>query len=171
MSLQACQTSNQDWDFFPLQQETAASGESHWWVWHLPMMSSKQGELLEKQELVLIMRGGIKAWIIKAVDSENLSFLKVGATQRRQTRASKTTPGTVSYWRERLQGWFYIYTSHRIFQWQLCSRETVSFPNACQEKHDPSHLATIFDHPPPFLTNGLTHSLCCWPKGILLRKH
>lgn len=72
---------------------------------------------------------------------------------------------------ERLQGWFQIYTSHRIFQWQLCFRETVSLPSTCQEKHGPSHLATISDHPPPFLTNGLTHSLCCWLKGIQLRKH
>lgn len=107
----------------------------------------------------------------KAVDSENLSFLMVGATQGRQTHTSKTTLGMVSYWWERLQGWFQIHTLQRIFQWQLCFRETVSFPSACQEKHGPSHLATLFDHPPPFLANGLTHSLCCWPKGIQLRKH
>lgn len=37
------------------------------------MTPINQGELLGKQELVFIMRGGIKAWIIKAVDSENLS--------------------------------------------------------------------------------------------------
>lgn len=102
---------------------------------------------------------------------KNLSFLKVGATQGRQTHTSETRPGTVSYWCERLQGWFQIYASQRIFQWQLCFRETVSLPSACQEKHGPSHLATLFDHPPPFSANGLTHSLCCWPKGIQLRKH
>lgn len=71
-------------------------------------------------------------WFFKtAVESENLSFLKVYATQGRQIHASKTTLGMAAYWWERLRGWFQAYTSHRIFWWQLCLKQRNCFNPKC----------------------------------------